>query len=177
MTKINEYGKAMFLLTEELGSTETVKGDFFVIEQILKENPRYINLLDTPAVTKKEKLLLIDEAFSTLDENLRNLIKILAEKHLVFTFSDIKSTFISLYNEARGIEEVEAISAVDMSCEQISRLKEKLSAITGKRIIVNNTVNPEILGGLKLRYCGIQLDGSIKTRLDKFEKNLKNTII
>ena len=45
------------------------------------------------------------------------------------------------------------------------------------RIIVKNTVSPEILGGVKLRYSGIQLDGSVKTRLDKFEASLKNTVI
>ena len=30
---------------------------------------------------------------------------------------------------------------------------------------------------MKLRYSGVQLDGSVKTRLDKFEDALKNTVI
>ena len=55
--------------------------------------------------------------------------------------------------------------------------RAKLSAMTGKKIILKNTISPEILGGVKLRYSGIQLDGSVKTRLDKFEASLKNTVI
>ena len=46
--------------------------------------------------------------------------------------------------------------------------------MTGKKIILKNTVKPEILGGVMLRYSGIQLDGSVKSRLDAFERSLKN---
>ena len=30
---------------------------------------------------------------------------------------------------------------------------------------------------MKLRYLGIQIDGSIKTKLDNFEKSLKDLVI
>ena len=129
------------------------------------------------AVSKSEKLALIDEAFNPLCESVKNLIKILCEKHSVFFFSDVKKAFSSLYDNSRGIEHVEAVTAIAMSESQILRMTKKLSAMTGKKIILKNTVSPEILGGVKLRYAGIQLDGSVKTRLDKFEKSLKNTVI
>lgn len=172
-----EYGKAYFMLTEECGTTENAIADLIMCEQVFKNNPEYVKLLETPALTTESKLSLIDEAFSSVDENLKNLIKILCEKRLLFAFDEVKSSFCALYDESRGIEHVEAVSAVPMSDEQLSLLAEKLSHITGKRIIVKNTVAPEILGGVKLRYSGIQLDGSVRTRLDKFENNLKNLVI
>lgn len=178
MTEIGkEYGKALFMLTEESGSTESALVDVMAAAAIFKENPAYAKLLDTPAITKSEKLALVGEAFSPIDESVVNLIKILCERHSTFAFGEVARTFSALYNESRGIEEVEAVSAVAMSEEQISRMTEKLSAMTGKKIILKNTVSPEILGGVKLRYSGIQLDGSVKTRLDKFEASLKNTVI
>ena len=178
MTEIGkEYGKALFLLTEELGSTESALSDVLAAAEIFKDNPDYVKLLDTPAITKSEKLALADAAFSSLDTSVKNLIKILCEKHSIHAFSGVSKAFLALYNESRGIEEVEAVSAVAMSEEQILRMTEKLSAMTGKKIILKNTVSPEILGGVKLRYSGIQLDGSVKTRLDKFEASLKNTVI
>ena len=177
MTVGNEYGKGLFLLTEECGSTEVVLSDVLAVYGILKENPEYVKLLDTPAITKAEKLALIDEAFASLDACVKNLIKILCEKHSVFAFPEVKRTYCALYDESRGIEHVEAVTAVAMSEEQISRMAEKLSSMTSKKIIIKNTVTPEILGGVKLRYSGRQLDGSVKTRLDQFEKSLKNTVI
>ena len=89
----------------------------------------------------------------------------------------MKREFSALYDKSRGIEHVEAVTAVAMTDAQISKMAEKLSAMTGKTVVIKNTVAPEILGGVKLRYSGTQLDGSVKTRLDSFEKSLKNTVI
>ena len=177
MTAAAEYGKALFMLAEERGSTDSCLSDVRTACRIFKENPRYVKLLDTPAIIKSEKLSLIDEAFSSLDEDLKSLIKILCESHSVYAFAEIEKEFSTLYDLSRGIERVEAVTAIAMTDEQISRMTEKLASMTGKKIILKNTVCPEILGGVKLRYSGRQLDGSVKTRLDKFEQSLKNTVI
>jgi F-type H+-transporting ATPase subunit delta len=177
MTACNEYGKAIFMLSEELNTTDSMLTDILAADEIFQSNPDYIKLLDTPAIAKEEKLALADQAFRSLDSNLLNLIKILCENHAVYTFSEVKKTYVALYNESRGIENVEAVTAVPMTEEQLSRMKERLAKMTGKRIIIKNTVDPKILGGVKLRYSGVQLDGSVKTRLTTFEKSLKNTVI
>ena len=173
----NEYAKALFSLSEECATSDLILSEIKEVSEILSKNPDYVKLLDTPALTRDEKLSLIDGAFGTLSEILVNLIKILCERHSVHTFFGVARAYAVLYNEARGIEEVEAVSAVAMTDSQISRLSEKLSSMTGKKIILKNTVDPKILGGVKLRYSGIQLDGSVKTRLDKFSESLKNTVI
>ena len=177
MTANNEYGKALFLLTEEEGSTERTVADIKTVLSCLNENPDYTKLLDTPAIAKDEKITLIDNAFSSLEPMLVNLIKILSEKHAVYSFASVSDTYVSLYNEARGIEEVEAVTARPLTEAQAEKLKEKLAGLTGKTIILKNTVSAEILGGIKLRYMGRQIDGSVRTRLDKFEDSLKNIVI
>ncbi len=177
MTAGAEYGRALFLLTEETGETEDAVKDIHTVETIMSTFPEYVRLLDTPAVTKAEKLALIDEAFAPVLECIRNLLKILSERHAVHIFGDAAKAYSLLYDEARGIEHAEAVTAVAMSEEQIRALEEKLSAITEKRIILKNTVEEDILGGVKLRFSGKQIDSSLKTRLDGFERSLKNTII
>lgn len=177
MTAFNEYGKALFMLCEEYGTTDAVLSDIKTAKAVFDGAPEYVKLLDTPALSKAEKLSLIDEAFATLDENLLNLIKILCEKHSVSSFSEVASTFSALYDESRGIKHVEAVTAVKMTDAQIERMAKKLSDMTGKKIMIKNKIDPTILGGVKLRYSGKQLDGSVRTRLDRFEESLKNTII
>ena len=177
MAHINEYGKALFMLTEERATTEGVLEEITLADRLFSENSDYVKLLDTPALSKPEKLALVDEAFADFDEDLKSLIKILCEKHLVSAFSEVKKCFCSLYDTSRGIEHVEAVTAIPMTEEQSRKMSDKLEAMTGKKIILKNTVSPEILGGVKLRYSGVQLDGSLKTRLEKFEANLKNTVI
>ena len=177
MSAAVEYGRALFLLSEETGSTEAIKEQAADVSKLLAKNEKYIKLLDTPALSKPEKLGLIDQAFGTLNKNLVNLIKILCEGHSVYLFPAVASAFSDEYDKSRGIERVEAVTAVGMTDEQIKAMKSKLSALTGKTIILKNTIDPSIIGGVKLRYSGIQLDSSIKTRLERFEHTLKSVVL
>ena len=172
-----EYAKALFLLTEEEKTTDTVAGELQTVKTLLCENPRYIKLLDTPALAKEEKLALIDKAFASLREELLNFIKILCEKHAVYLLPRAADAYAALYDEARGIERVEAVTAVPMKKAQIDAMAKKLAFMTGKTVIIRNTVDPAVLGGVILRYAGKQLDGSLKARLDAFEKSLKELVI
>ena len=92
----NEYASAVFALALEDNMLEEVKLDLDSLALILKENPDYIKLLDTPALSKEERLSLIDEAFSSLTYITKNLIKILCEKHMVYTVSQLSGAFLSL---------------------------------------------------------------------------------
>ena len=104
MIDAKEYGKALFLLTEEDGTTKAVAEELRAVQKLLRENPRYEKLLDTPALSKEEKLQLIDRAFSSMNESLVNLLKILCEKHSVYRFSGVADAYAALYDESRGIE-------------------------------------------------------------------------
>ena len=172
-----EYGRALFLLTEEVGSTERVREDVLVLIAAVKENPDIVKLLDTPAVSKAERLSVIDAITVSLDKDLTSLVKILAEGRNAHLLVKVLEAYLAVYDEARGIERVEIISARPITEEQSMRLKARLEAKTGKTVIVKNTVDPSILGGVKLRYMGIQLDGSLRTRLDSFERALTETVV
>ncbi len=177
MTDAKEYGRALFLITEEDSVSDTVLKDVKAAERILNENPDYIKLIDSPALAKSERVSLIHKAFGSIDERLLNLLKILAENRNLYLFKKAAQAYYAFYDESRGIVRVEAVTAVPLTRAQEQAISAKLGARVGKTFIVTNTVDPSILGGIKLRYSGIQLDGSVKTRLDKFEEALKNTVI
>ena len=177
MTVQNEYGRALFLLAKDEGVIEEVKRDIASANDVLRSNPEYARLLATPAVSKVEKLGMAAEAFSTLHYSVRNLIMMLSERHSVYTLPDVMRTYSAMYNEEMGIEEVDAITAMPMTAEQIKEMKRRLDALTGKQTVIRNIVEPGILGGVKIRYAGQQIDGSLKTRLDSFSDSIKNIVI
>ena len=140
MTYAYEYARALFMLSEEERTTEKIYADLCVARDAFLENPDYSRLLDTPAVSKAERLGLIDKAFSSLDVSLVNLIKILAEKRLSYIFPTLADEYSLLYDEARGILRADAISAVPMTSEQTEKLKKKLSEFfVRKSLIANHT--------------------------------------
>ncbi|MBQ7344156.1 MAG: ATP synthase F1 subunit delta [Clostridia bacterium] len=181
MTDVNggmkAYGEALFSLTEELGVTERVLDDVKTLSEAIKKSPEYLGMLDSPALSREERLGLIDRSFSSLDKNLVNMAKLLCERRLCYALPRALDAFVSVYETSRGIERVEVISAIPLSPLQCARLKAKLEGITKKQIIISNTHDPSLLGGMKLRYMGIQLDGSVKSKLDGFEKRLSELVI
>ena len=177
MVNVSEYAKALFELTEELGTTDTVRNELIALGDIFNKTPEYAKLLDTPALSKEERLSLLDTAFSSLDEMLLNLLKMVCEARQMYAIDKLISAYLAEYDSARGIERVAAITATAMTDEQREAMRRALEAKTGKNIIIENTVDKSILGGVKLRYMGKQLDGSLKTRLDVFEKKLQETVL
>ncbi len=172
------YGDALFMLAEELSQTDEIRRDLEIISEVVRDNPKYLDLIDTPALPVSERLALVDSAFGGLNKNLVNLIKMLAEKRLTHSIKKISDHFMRRYDDANGIERVEVVTVIPLTDEQTNKLATKLKDITGKRqIIVRNTVDPTLIGGMKLRYSGIQLDGSIRTKLDSFEKSISALVI
>ena len=181
MTDVNggmkAYGEALFSLTEEMMITEKVLDDIKTLTEVITASPEYLKMLDSPALTREERLGLIDKSFASLDKCLVNMTKLLCEKRLTYALLKALDAFTHAYEVSRGIERVEVISAIPLTQAQCARLKAKLEGITKKQIIISNTHDPSLLGGMKLRYMGIQLDGSVKSKLDSFEKRLSELVI
>ena len=177
MTAASEYGRALFLITEEDGISDKVLSDVRVAERLFRDNPDYIRLLNSPAVAKKERVGLVGRAMGGLNESLVNLIKILTERRCVQLFGKLAEEYYRLYDESRGILRVEAITALPLTAAQSEAIRDKLSRSLNKTVVITNSIDPSTLGGVKLRYGGVQLDGTVKTRLDKFEEALKATVI
>ena len=181
MTDVNggmkAYAEALFSLTEELGVTEAVLGDVNSLIEVIASQPDYLKILDSPALTREERLGMIDRSLKSLNRDLVSMTKLLIEKRLTYALPRALEEYVRIYESSRGIERVEVISARPLTFAQCEKLKAKLEGITKKQIIVNNTLDPSLLGGMKLRYMGIQLDGSIKTKLDNFEKSLGELVI
>ena len=171
------YGDALFMLADELKQINEMKDDLDVLCSIINKNPDYLKLLDTPALSRDERVALVDQAFHGLNHNLINLVKILVERRIAYLIFKIRDAYMSAYDIHLGIERVEAVSIIPLTDAQLEKLKNKLAGITGKQIVIKNTIDPSILGGMKLRYLGKQLDGSVKTSLDRFEQSLKDIVI
>jgi F-type H+-transporting ATPase subunit delta len=177
MMDYGEYGRALFLAAEEAGRIEEIALDIKAAGAAVEENPDYVKLLDTPAVSKAEKHALIDGAFSSLDEYCVNFLKLLSDKCIFFSLGEAVKAFCLLYDEHHNIERVEAVTARPMTAEQLAAMKEKIDKMTLKCAVITNTVDPSVLGGVAIRYSGVQLDGTVKRRLDDLAKSLEKTVI
>ena len=58
------YGKSFYDLAKEEKITKEVLEEMELVKALFQENPDYIRLLLEPSIPKKERLSLLDQAFS-----------------------------------------------------------------------------------------------------------------
>lgn len=171
------YGKALFELAMERGVQERVAQELELVKTALAGNPEYVTLLDTPAISKEETLRLVQEAFGKAEQILRNFLCILCQKRSVHLLPACAAEFERQYDEECNILRATAITAIPMNKRQVAALKAKLMKLTGKNVVLENKTDEKLIGGITLRYGGVQLDDSIRHRLDELHRSLCDTIV
>lgn len=179
MTQVGSvYGEALYDLALSEGLPESILKELEVLRQSFDAEPGFIKLLGTPSLTKQERCKILDDSFrGKVQPYVLNFLKILTEKGYMRHFGDCCAAYRERYNRDNGILPVTAVTAVALTADQTQRLTGKLSAITGKKIELNNRVDPNVLGGVRLDYDGKRLDDTVEHRLNAIRGVLKNTVL
>lgn len=172
------YAQSLFDAAIEENALEETMKQVDMLKGIFGETPAFLTLLSSPAVTDGEKQELLQNTLSGRIEGiLYNFMRILADKGRASLFQKIADEFTAIYRAYHGILPVTAVTAFPMSEQQIARLGEKLSASIGKKVLLDNKIDPSLIGGVLLRYDGHEIDGSVKDRLDKLRGVLRGIVL
>ncbi len=81
----------------------------------------------------------------------------------------------NIYEEATGEVKAELISARPLPTAAKSQIATYLQKRAGVSVVnLQESLNPDLLGGFVLRYNGLVIDGSLQNNLRKFKKQLSN---
>ena len=171
------YAQALYSLAKDEGVTELVLSQIEVLRDSFLTVPDYLRLLSSHTIAKDARTGIVDEAFrDKLHPYVLNFLKLLTEKGYARIFPDCVKSYRNQYNEDNGIVSVMAVTAVSLTEDQFVRLQNKLEQVVGKKVILHNKVDPSCMGGVRLDYDGLRLDGTVANRLDAISALLKNTV-
>jgi len=86
---------------------------------------------------------------------------------------ELESVLLQFIEIARGrmdTHKVEVISAVPLTKEQLHRLEIKLIQLYRKQLDITSTVDPSLLGGLRIVIDDMVIDHSVKHRLQDMKQ-------
>ena len=163
-----EYGGALYALAAEEHCEDAVLEGLTLAADAFREMPGYLKLVQNPAVPREERLAMLDEAFGAgVHVYVLNFLKILCGKSALGMAAGCLQEY-----KARGILPVQAVSAVPLDEAQRRALCDSLAQKTGRTILLETAVDPSVLGGVKLRYEGLELDGTAAGRLAALRRAL-----
>ncbi len=174
MTQLEQaYAQGLYTLAQEEHIADEILQQLTVLKDTV--STQYLELLSTPALSKEERCGLLDAAFrDKVHIYVLNFMKILTEKGYIRHFSGCCHAFRQQYNEDRGILQVKAVSAVELTAAQQEKLRQTLERKTGKTVQLLCAVDPGVLGGVRLDYDGVRIDGTVERRLDAVRKLLQD---
>lgn len=172
------YAQALYSLAAEESASEAVLQQLEALSASFGQEPAFLKLLSAPNISKDERRNILDESFRQhVHPYVLNFLKLLTDKGHIGLFSDCCKQYKKQYNLDHNILEVRAVSAVALTEPQRHKLTQKLSSVTGKTIVLSAAVDPSVLGGIRLDYDGMRLDGTVQNRLDAMGNMLKNTVL
>lgn len=167
------YGGSLFELAAEEQLDDRILGELDGAVSCFAENEEYFRLLALPSLSHAIRRGLLDEAFGgQVHPYVVNFLKLLCDEGLLRELPGCAQAYRERYNQAHGIVQVKAASAIPLDEATRARLTEKLKAVTGKQIELTVTVDPTLLGGIRLDMDGMRLDGTVRARLDGIRAGL-----
>jgi len=137
---------------------------------MLKMSRRYANALLEFAVehgleeTYRQAIMLIVSGKMSADNAIQPL-KSFLEAVPANDIENILYIFVDLARKEMDMLATEIISAVPLTQQQLQKLEEKLIRMFRKQLDITTTVDPSLLGGLRIIVGNTVFDESIKRRL------------
>jgi F-type H+-transporting ATPase subunit delta len=102
----------------------------------------------------------------------RKLLALLAEGHRLELLPELAQAYHERLLAHQNIVRAEVASAAPLSDENTQALDTSLARVTGKKVHLSVTVDPDLLGGLIARIGSTVYDGSVRTQLKKIRQAL-----
>lgn len=167
------YALALLQIAKENQLLGVMEEELRVVKEVVQYNPELKAVLKSSKLSIEKKKEILSAAFSTVNVYVRNTLLILVDRHREDEIVDVVNEFLELANEEMGIAEAEVYSTRALSDEERNAISSVFAAKVGKKSLrIENIVDSNLLGGIRLRIGNRIYDGSLRGKLDRLERKL-----
>ena len=170
------YAKATLNLAVEKKATDAVEKDMQHIIDTISDSKELHDLLASPVVKGTDKKEVLTKIFKGSNDITEGLISILVDNKRISLFQEVALKYIILNEQLKGQDIGYVTTAVPMTSDLENKILEKVVAITGKKVTLENKVDESIVGGFILRVGDLQYDASIASKLNGLKREFTNSL-
>ncbi len=173
-TVARRYASALADVELERGDAREVQGELLVWEQMLQSSPNLREVFRNPtiALDKKRAVLnkLIERARPTLTTT--NFLKVLLQNQRLTELGEINRKFAEILDVRGGTVAAMVTTARTVPENAQRQLHTKLLAVTGQKVRIDFTTDPDLIGGLVTRIGSTVYDGSVRNHLQLIKEKM-----
>ena len=173
-TVAQRYARAIFDLGVEGGNLPALVDDFRRLAELYQQSPELDKVMGSPLVPEEVRVATMNELADKVGVSpvAKNALGVISRRRRVFALPAIAADLDRLSDEKSGIARVTVISAERLPDSYRERLVEELSSMTGKKVLLEQKLDPELLAGVVVRIGDRVIDGSARTRLSELRQQL-----
>ena len=172
MTSARRYAQAVYQIAIEKDNIQQWIDDLSLLAASTLDE-QFMSFVNSPNVGNDKKTALIQDVFSDhISGDAVNLGCLLALRNSVSILSSIADYIQEFVDSEKGIERAEIVAAVELNQVQQKDIKDYVSSMVGKELMLTNRVDSAILGGFLVRVGDKMMDGSLKTRIEDMKREV-----
>jgi F-type H+-transporting ATPase subunit delta len=173
LSAVSTYAEALFEAARERDELEEVLSDLGDFTGALHESEELRLFFFGGQVPERQKRRAIDGLTEGMKTSSTNFLKVLSDNGREEILEEVLGRYEELVKEYLGRVEVGVTTAVELSEDQIDRLRDRLAGVLeGREIILETKVDPDLIGGAVFRFGGRMMDGSIRGRLESLREGM-----
>lgn len=174
VTIARPYAEAAFQLAKE-GNSLAAWADALGLMAAAAAEPQVKKLLADPTRTSTDRgFLFLTAVPGELAEAHRSFARVLAQNGRLAVLPEIAELFTKLKNEHERCAVAHISSAFPMDDATVSRLLADLEPRFGRRLEARVTLDPELIGGVKVAVGDEVIDASVRGKLAAMATALQN---
>lgn len=166
------YAVAAFKLAKEQNALAKWSEMLGLATAVVNDAQMKAYIQDPKVISSDLEAAFLKVCGDKLNENGQNLIKTLVEYGRLSILPAITSAFEELKALDEGTLEAQIIAAAKPSAAETKDLVKRLEAKFGKKIEASVSVDPEIIGGIKIIVGDTVIDASVKGQLQNLAYTL-----
>ncbi len=174
----SRYAKALIDLAREQNALEAVHQDMVAVIAVMKESSELRAVMNNPIIKLDKKQNILEEIFGEkINRSVAAFFAIMVRKGRGGIIYATALEFIESYNREYNIVKAKVESAAPLSEEHIKVIEGLIEKETRGQVILEKTVNPDLIGGFVITIGDRQVDASIAKKLNKLEEHFKTQVI
>ena len=163
------YARAII---ETAADPKAVRDDLISVSEALKANPALRQALGNPGVPPANKKAIFAEVFQGLASPLPRLIDKLIDSGQVGLFPEIVQRYRAEWYARNNVHAARVITALPLGDEESQSVRKAIETAVSGSVEMETSIDPALIGGLRVEVDGHLFDGTVKARLSALRKHL-----
>lgn len=173
-TLIRRYSLGLIQSIQDQREYESVFSELKNFTDFLYSQEELKKVLLSPFIPAAKKLPVLENVLKkqSWSQKVSRYLKLLTKNNRVEILPSVLELLPQLWNEMKGVSTFEIFSAVALNEEQKKRLKERLQRLENNEVVLKYKIDPNLIGGLRLKKDHTIWDVSLKGDLYRIKEKI-----